>query len=484
MKRLVGITLLILLASVPAAIADSWSLDGSSSQLRSAQNRLQQQGINVSKRPGRLIVEAAERQQLTGLAVEVRKSIPVKLAQDPLIPDADWYSWNGMMGIEQAWQLGQGQGALVAVIDSGIDLTHPDLKNNLWVNPNEVPANGIDDDSNGYIDDINGASMITGGLPIDGNGHGTHVSGIIGAALNGFGVNGLAPQARIMPVAAINSNGDGTSSDIDAGIHYAVANGAQIINISITSKGITQETQEAIDLAEQAGILVVAAAGNENSNLKGKDYFPTGITNPNMISVGSVTNSGKKSSFSNYGPVDLAAFGNSVPSTWKNGKYALMSGTSMASPMVAGGAALLAGLYPTRRATEWKQALLKNTLKLGSLKGLFRSGGIPDLPAALAWQAEQSGQPASTSVRFHKMSIRSHKSSSQRLTLKIRWALTGAGAKKVSSVKISAQKKSRITRRSSVSFLSMKRGRTVVRLSARNKSGLVLASKTIRFNLR
>lgn len=487
MKRLAGMLLLLTLLPASAASAESWSLRGTDKQLKKAASTLSAEGVRIEKRRHRLMAHGASRAQLAPLGVQAWRSVKVKMAQDPVIPDSQWQAWSGLMGTDEAWQSGQGQGALVAVLDTGVTLTHPDLRDNIWSNPGEVPDNGIDDDGNGYVDDVNGVSILKPLPPMDKNGHGTHVAGIIAASLNDFGTNGVAPQARIMPIEALDSKGEGNSADVNEGIRYAVANGAQIINISVTMpKGVPPESQIAIDEAERAGVLVVGAAGNEGQNLDGRSHFPASLDNDNVISVGWITDGGRKAPESNYGKdsVDLASFGQEIPSTWLGNKYALMSGTSMAAPMVSGSAAILAGLYPGRGAIEWKQALTQSVVRLDGLSKYFRYGGVVNLPSALAWQAEQSGEPlASSAARFRGVYFQARKKGSRR-NLTVGWQLAGGGAGEVASVRVSAQGKSRTTAGSSATLTRLRKGTVTVRLSARDQSGKARGKSSFRLRIR
>lgn len=281
-------------------------------------------------------------------------------------------SWQRMPGIEYAevdglaWALGQqtswgydtvkaaaatttnsatGNGIVVAVIDTGVDYNHEDLSNNIWVNTDEIPGNNLDDDANGYIDDTKGYDFI-GNIytevhpdndPDDDYGHGTHVSGIIAAADNALGIKGVAPLAKIMPVKVLDSSGYGWSSDIATGIYYAVNNGAKIINMSLGSSLPSATLKNAVDYAVANNVLVVAAAGNSSSYTY--SLYPASYDN--VVSVAASNEDGYKAYFSNWGKVDITAPGDSILSSLPGNKYASWSGTSMASPFVAGVAALI-----------------------------------------------------------------------------------------------------------------------------------------------
>ncbi len=478
----------MLLAAMPGvAGASSWSVKGSKSQLSKAAVKLKADGAKVEHRRRSLIVEGASQGQVSRLAVRsVSKAVKVKATRDPLIKAAKWSTWNNYMGIEEAWGIGKGFGAVVAVVDTGVDLTHEDLSSQLWVNSGEVADNGIDDDSNGYVDDVHGVSIISGGEPQDGEGHGTHVAGTIAAASDGYGTNGLAPDARIMAVQALDRKGEGVSSDVDEGIRYAVNNGAQIINLSLGSDFITTDDRAAIDYAQSAGVLVVGVAGNETSNADGKPWFPTGLKNSNLITVASVNDNARLSYFSNYGKssVDIAAFGVDVPSTYKNDQYAYSTGTSMASPMVAGAAALLAGLYPAGGADEWKQALMSSVVKLPALSGKVLSGGVPNMAAALAREEVLHGnQPPAMSTRFVAVTGASSRSGSRR-SLKLAWGIAGGGAGQVQNVRVTARGKTVYSKNGHAVIGKLNTGWATATLKARNAAGVTLATKTIKTRLR
>jgi thermitase len=249
-----------------------------------------------------------------------------------------------------SWDLCTGDpGVVIAVVDWGVDLQHPDLQAKMWTNPGEIPDNGIDDDGNGYIDDVYGWDFANGDNdPQDDYGHGSHVAGIAAAATdNGVGIAGVAFNSRIMAVKV----GDGTtgkakSSHITDGIIYAADNGAKVINLSLGANVWTSYMQSAVNYAWGAGCVLVGAAGNDNSSLP---FFPAAYDN--VIGVSSTDQSDVRASSSNYGSyIAVAAPGVSIYSTYWNGgsTYAYGGGTSMAAPHVAGLAALLFAQDGTR----------------------------------------------------------------------------------------------------------------------------------------
>ncbi|MEM6979483.1 MAG: S8 family serine peptidase, partial [Planctomycetota bacterium] len=206
--------------------------------------------------------------------------------------------WNlNLVAAPESWAAGYtGEGVTVAVIDTGVDLDHADLIDNLFINPGEIAGNGIDDDGNGYVDDVSGYDFASRDAnPNDVGGHGTHVAGSIAAGNNGFGATGVAPDATILPVRVLGNNGSGRSSDVAAGIRYAVDLGADIINLSLGG-GYSRAIDAAIDYAEALGVFVVAAAGNEAAAVPGyPDRFSA--SNENVLSVGAIDQNTRLASF-------------------------------------------------------------------------------------------------------------------------------------------------------------------------------------------
>lgn len=280
--------------------------------------------------------------------------------------------WNvNAVEAPEAWAAGYtGQGVTVAVIDTGVDLDHPDLVNNLYVNPGEIPGNGIDDDGNGFIDDVSGYDFVSGDArPDDGNGHGTHVAGTVAAARDGRGATGIAPDAKILPVRVLNDSGSGSDFSVAAGIRYAADIGAEIINLSLGG-GYSSRILSSIEYATSLGSLVVAAAGNESAS---QPSYPArhSANSSSVLSVGAHDSRGNVAGFSNdvgaSRGVQVDAPGVGIYSTYLNGRYASLSGTSMASPHVAGLAALTLSANPNLTSSELRQLLSSGTV--GSSNG-------------------------------------------------------------------------------------------------------------------
>lgn len=271
-----------------------------------------------------------------------------------------WYLRSG--NLQKSWDLlrtrgiaaGGDSSVVVAVIDTGVDYTHEDLKDNIWVNTKEIPGNGIDDDGNGYIDDVYGVDLETGrDSGMDDNGHGTHVAGIIAAANNHIGVVGLAYNVKLMPIKAGMASGFFNQSQIAKGILYAYNNGADVINMSFGGSASTIAVQDALETAYTRCVLV-AAAGNDgapNEGLLARPTYPAALSY--VMGVMSVDIRGVESGFTNY---DVAAYnsveyevyapGSQILSTIPGNRYATWSGTSMAAPYVSAMAALLRSAYP------------------------------------------------------------------------------------------------------------------------------------------
>ncbi|REK15732.1 MAG: peptidase S8 [Planctomycetota bacterium] len=315
-------------------------------------------------------------------------------------PDVAYYGgsneWNlNAINAPESWAQGYtGEGAVVAVIDTGVDLYHPDLVHQIWVNAGEIAGNGIDDDGNGYVDDVSGWDFAAGdNNPDDVHGHGTHVAGTIAAESNGFGATGVAPDATIMPVRVLGDNGSGSASSVAAGIRYAAANGADIINLSLGG-AFSSVILSAIEYALQLDVLVVAAAGNESATAPGYPArFAASLSN--VISVGAHSSAGAIASFSNdvgaSGAVQVDAPGVSVYSTYVNDGYGRLSGTSMAAPHVAGLAALALSANSALSATE-----LRSLITAGADRSIGGSDAIGRINAATTVALAAGGQSSTS----------------------------------------------------------------------------------------
>ena len=275
---------------------------------------------------------------------------------------------------------------VVADIDSGVDYTHPDLAANMWVNPGEVPGNGVDDDGNGYVDDVHGIDASNGDSdPMDDHGHGTHTAGTIGATGdNGVGVVGVAWGSRILACKFLDSAGSGTDAGAIECFNYLVALKQRGVNIRVSNNswgGLREGAQAdvlkaAIDEAGAVGILNVFAAGNAGANNDQMPFDPAGFDSPSILVVAASNSADNRASFSNYGAtsVDIAAPGDFIVST-SAGSYTFSSGTSMAAPHVSGAAALLASKDPSLSVDAMKTVLMATADVLPQWAGLTVTGG-------------------------------------------------------------------------------------------------------------
>ncbi|MGE3974749.1 MAG: S8 family peptidase [Bdellovibrionales bacterium] len=300
-------------------------------------------------------------------------------SSDPLV--SKQWSWK-QVDSERAWDLDIGKRkVVVAVIDSGIDIRHRDLVNNIWKNSRET-LNGVDDDQNGKVDDIygwdfahNDASPLADSKSEN---HGTHVSGIIGAQVNNAeGILGQSPNVLIMPLRFIKSIGTGSTSDAIRAIDYAIEKKADIINASWGGSNYSKALFEAVERSRKAGILFVTAAGNNGQNLETKSWYPALYPSDNILSVAASAKDDQLTSFSNYGrsKVDVAAPGLNIFSTYNQSSYGSMSGTSMASPLVAGLAAHVKSVNDRLDYKQIKKVILASVDRQTFLTNKVRAGG-------------------------------------------------------------------------------------------------------------
>jgi subtilisin family serine protease len=289
------------------------------------------------------------------------------------------------MDVPDAWALSTGAGVTVAVVDTGVDAGVADLAGQLAGNAGEIPGNGLDDDGNGLVDDARGWDFEGGDNdPADQQGHGTHVAGTVAAiAGNRAGVAGVAPDARVLPIRVLDAAGQGSDSAIAQGFDYAGDLGVRIVNASLGGPGSSQTVTDA--MAAHPDTLYVIAAGNDGADDDASPLFPCTSPAPNVLCVGATDNRDGRASFSNYGAstVDVFAPGLWIESTLKGGGYGFMSGTSMASPNVAGTAALALAANPRATTAQLKAALVDSVDARSALRGLSVSGGRVDAAAAV-----------------------------------------------------------------------------------------------------
>jgi subtilisin family serine protease len=270
-----------------------------------------------------------------------------------------------------------GSPPVVAVLDSGVDLKHPALRKSAWTNPRELAANGIDDDRNGFVDDVRGADFVArDGDPRDPRGHGTHVAGIIA---RGGGV-------RIMAVRIIGRDGTGSSADLADGIDYALANGARVLNLSVSDYGHDLSVVRALGRASAAGAVVVTAAGNGGEDLDVQPNYPASYRTPGMLVVAAAGRSGRLASWSGRGlrSVDLVAPGVDIRSALPRRRYGRKSGTSQAAAAVSATVARALAAAPGASALDLRAAVLGAVDTASSLGESVASGGALDVRGTLA----------------------------------------------------------------------------------------------------
>ena len=321
-------------------------------------------------------------------------------ASKPLQTEVDPFS---LVHAPESWTAYQSdEEIIVAVIDTGVDIYHEDLKDVIWTNPLEIPDNGIDDDNNGYIDDSNGwnfyndsnavCSYNKKGLsnPKNDDNHGTHVAGIIGAkANNGVGIAGVASNVnvKIMPLKVTGGeNGTGKTSSLIQAIHYASDMGASICNISLNSSNYSEKLYLTM---LKSNMLFVSSAGNQDSggvNIDKEKTYPASFQLPNLISVSAIDENNELATYSNYGikSVALTAPGSRIYSTLVGNQYGRFTGTSMATPFVSGTCAILATMEQKYYPSEIKQILMDTVTPISSLENKVVSGGVLNVQQAVS----------------------------------------------------------------------------------------------------
>ena len=332
------------------------------------------------------------------------------------------------IGAIEAWNITTGsRDVVVGIIDTGIDHTHPDLVDNIWKNPGEtgLDANGrdkatnsVDDDGNGYVDDVKGWDFANNdNNPMDDQGHGTHTSGTIGASGNNrVGITGVNWQVSLVGIKFLGSDGSGTLDGAIQSIEYATGLGVKLTSNSWGGGGYSDAMASAIREAGEKGILFVAAAGNEANDNDAAPTYPATYGFDNIIAVAATNHSDAMAYFSNYGKktVHVAAPGVDVLSTVPGGKYEQLSGTSMACPHVSGAAALIWSVFPQLDYRLIKTRLINNVTQLDALGSRTAAAGRLSLPAALERDERAPGQPGAAQVL-----------SAGLFTADIDWAVTG-----------------------------------------------------------
>lgn len=342
---------------------------------------------------------------LVNAAAAVAKSVGQNTFAD--VPNLGGNNWGAdLVNAPEAWAKGYtGQGVVVAVVDTGVDYNHADLKDNIWTNTKEIPDNGIDDDGDGYIDDVRGWNFVNNTNEVmDDNSHGTHVSGTIAGENNDFGVTGIAYGAKIMPVKVLNESGSGSYSAIANGIYYAVNHGANVINLSLGGDFPNSTLSSAIDYASKKGVIVVMAAGNDGYPFVS---YPAAYANKSGIAVGAVDQNKNLADFSNQPGINQLAYvtapGVDVYSTVPGDQYAYYSGTSMATPHVAGVVALM--LSANRNLTDSQVRQIITSTADNSTQSLTSSLDISSLwRQTIAEMTGNSLQPNTASFSINSIS--------------------------------------------------------------------------------
>ncbi len=327
------------------------------------------------------------------------------------------------IGAETAWSIydGGSRQVIIALIDTGVDYTHEDLTDVIWVNSDETPGNGIDDDGNGYIDDVYGWNFYSDNNNVyvgSEDSHGTHGAGTMAARSdNGVGIAGIvnSDNVKIMVLKALGGqDGAGSTQSVISAIQYAEANGASICNLSFGSEYNDQALYRAI---ARSNMLFVAAAGNDGTDTDSVPCYPASYDLDNIISVANLNCDGALHYSSSYGAatVDIAAPGTSIISTTPGGGYEYMTGTSMAAPMVTASAAMLYSYFPDMTLADVKDALLSTSRALTSLEGKTVTGGMLDLGAAMSlnpatlshrdWTLPELGDGAAPEITVQKLTL-------------------------------------------------------------------------------
>jgi subtilisin family serine protease len=337
------------------------------------------------------LVEYAEPNYEINLDREMLGGLAHEHPNDPMFGDQWSLDNHGQNGGQaqadisaiSAWAKTTGSSkVVVAVIDSGVDYTHQDLMNNIWVRPPDIAQ--YTDAELGTIDDTYGFNAVNdNGDPMDQNGHGTHCAGIIGAeGGNQLGITGVNWKVEIMPLRFIDASGSGSTKDAIKAINYVIDRKRAGVNVRIISASwgstmYSKALEDAIREAGKEGILFIAASGNASADADRSPHYPASYDLPNIISVAALTRNDQLASFSNYGAkrVHIAAPGAEILSTWLNGDFREASGTSMATPEVAGVAALVLSVDPDLSMKDLRERLLKSVDKLDSLAGKVSTGG-------------------------------------------------------------------------------------------------------------
>jgi subtilisin family serine protease len=369
---------------------------------------------------GMMLVNLKGKGDVASILSEIEKESGVEFAQQDYevscevnlqetVPEDNYfdYQWGlhnygqliGGFGIEgvdinvlPAWKITEGsQDVVVGVLDSGVDINHEDLQGSIYVNQNEIPDNGIDDDANGYIDDVNGWDFLNDDNTVYdsvyGDLHGTYVAGIVAADKNNIGICGVAPNVQIMPLKFIDTS-KGKTSDAIKAIQYAERMGVDIINCSWGGYNYNKALKKTM---KNSKILFVCSSGNEANCTDEREFYPTCFNINNIITVGAIDNQGDMPNFSNYGSdVDVVAPGLNVIGTTPGNGYLIGSGTSFAAPYVTGIAALIKSVKQDSTYKEIKKAIVKHVVVEDGLQGKVNTSGRVDAYAALKYVMDKN----------------------------------------------------------------------------------------------
>jgi subtilisin family serine protease len=411
------------------------------------------------------------------------------------------------------WLGGAGAGMTIAVLDTGVDLDHPDLAAGIVRNDADVPGNGIDDDSNGAVDDHRGWNVTTrAGDGNDDGGHGTEVAGVAAArAGNAIGIAGVAFEAGILPVKVLYSDGSGDGTDVADGIRYALRRGARIINLSLIGPDRAKVIEEAVAEAQRANAIVVVAAGNQARNLDtAGPMYPVSYPQPNVLAVGAHAGEALTSFSNRGGAVDLSAPGDAVLSTTRGGDFGSVAGTSIASPLAAGAAAVVwaarkdldavgvVGALMTAAATRPVGGTVTGKLSVARALGLTPDQIASTLArtpfvnnaAAVSGEDSQSATQTNTSSRRKSSRATRRVRVSMRAVRRLRgrrvllsWRVLSGRAKRF-VIRVDGRRVKRVSGATRAALVRVRRGRHRIQVEAQNAKGRRLGSTSRRLTIR
>jgi subtilisin family serine protease len=411
------------------------------------------------------------------------------------------------------WLGGAGAGMTIAVLDTGVDLDHPDLAAGIVRNDADVPGNGIDDDGNGAVDDHRGWNVTTrAGDGNDDGGHGTEVAGVAAArAGNSIGIAGVAFQAGILPVKVLAADGSGDGTDVADGIRYALSRGARVINLSLIGPDRAQVIEDAVVDAQKANAIVVVAAGNQARNLDTGPMYPVSYPQPNVLAVGAHAGEALTSFSNRGGAVDLSAPGDGVLSTIRGGEFGSVAGTSIASPLAAGAAAVVwaarkdldaagvVGALMTAAATRPVGGTVTGKLSVARALGLTPDQIASTLArtpfvnnaAAVSGEDSQSETQRNTSsgnrrtsraTRRVRVSMRAIRRLRGRRVL-LSWKVLSGRAKRF-VIRVDGRRVKRVSGATRAALVRVRRGRHRIQVEAQNAKGKRLGSTSRRLTIR